>query len=60
MLFSIQRTMIADAVFARRQIARSFQGKTGSSDPRTVMSDEYHDTTKYLEFINTQASNIER
>lgn len=45
---------------AVRQIARSLQGKTNSSYAKTVMSDEQHDTTEYMEFINKNASNIER
>ena len=43
-----------------RQVARSLQGKTRSDKASTVMTDEDHDTKKYMEFICAHASNVER
>lgn len=43
-----------------RQVACSLQGKTRSWSADTVMSDNYHNTLDYTNFMETHASNVER
>lgn len=42
---------------AVRQVARSLQGKTWYDSASTVMSDDDHNTEKYLEFLSAKAFN---
>ena len=48
------------SLVACRQLARSLQGKTGTSSPDTVMSDEQHDTRNYLAYISSSKSDVSR
>lgn len=48
------------SLVACRQLSRSMQGKTDTSSPSTVMSDDQHDTTEYLDFISSNMSNPSR
>lgn len=45
---------------AVRQVARALQGKTWINTASNVMSDESHETDKYMEQIASRAANIER
>lgn len=45
---------------AVRQVARALQGKTWSDNASNVMSDENHETDKYMERIAAGTANIER
>ena len=45
---------------AVRQVARALQGKTWTDNASNVMSDEGHETDKYMEQIAARAANIER
>jgi len=44
---------------AVRQISRSLQGKTWNDCPETVMSDDDHDTTQYLNLVASRSTNPE-
>ena len=43
-----------------RQVARSLQGKTKTDSPRTLMSDEDHDSEQYIQSICSRVSNFQR
>jgi hypothetical protein len=43
-----------------RQVARALQGKTMIQSGYDILSDEQHDTQKYMSFISARASNVER
>ena len=43
-----------------RQVARALQGKTFNGSASTVMSDELHDSEKYLANMRARASNVHR
>lgn len=43
-----------------RQVARALQGKTWIDTASNVMSDESHETDKYMEHIAANAGDIER
>ena len=47
-------------ITACRQLARSLQGKTFTGVPETVMSDDNHSTTDYINFIKYSMSNPSR
>ena len=42
------------------QVARALQGKTCTTYADSVMSDEGHDTTAYMNYMHSNASNVER
>ena len=43
-----------------RQYAKALQGKTDYKSPEKILDDDDHDSIKYLEFIDTTASNPKR
>ena len=47
-------------LMATRQVSRSLQGKTWYENADTVMSDENHDTAKYMDFIAQRTSSVAR
>lgn len=48
------------SIIACRQLSRSLQGKTLYDSPKTVMSDENHNTADYIRSIRTSMSNPNR
>jgi hypothetical protein len=48
------------SIIACRQLSRSLQGKTLNDSPKTVMSDENHNTAEYIRFIRSSMSNPDR
>ncbi|KAH8424071.1 putative sensor histidine kinase/response regulator [Aspergillus melleus] len=48
------------SLVAVRQVARALQGKTAYRDPETVMSDEHHRTSEYIDFLDKNTSNADR
>ncbi|KAJ9293720.1 hypothetical protein DTO271G3_7602 [Paecilomyces variotii] len=48
------------SVLAVRQVARALQGKTSFRSPEYVMSDEYHKTHEYMEYLDLHATNADR
>ncbi|KAL4931190.1 putative sensor histidine kinase/response regulator [Aspergillus undulatus] len=43
-----------------RQVSRALQGKTQFRAPETVMNDENHDTAEFIDFLEHNASNVDR
>lgn len=48
------------SIIACRQLSRSLQGKTLIDSPKTVMSDENHNTAEYIRFIRSSLSKPDR
>ncbi|KAJ5288003.1 hypothetical protein N7478_003689 [Penicillium angulare] len=48
------------SIIAVRQVARALQGKTDFRFPDRVLSDEEHQTSAYMTFLDTHASNVDR
>lgn len=50
----------ADFASCHSQVARALQGKTCTTSTDTVMSDEGHNTTAYMKYMHSNASNVEK
>ncbi|KAF9893081.1 hypothetical protein FE257_012492 [Aspergillus nanangensis] len=47
-------------LIAVRQVARALQGKTSFKDADTIVSDSHHNSSEYVAFLDTNASNPDR